>query len=61
LVEKLELKMRINERDFEEALEDFKIGKFEKDSLENKDLDNSRHQNLIKHEVIEIADMVEKI
>jgi len=53
--------MRINERDFEEALDDFKIGKFEKDSLENKDLDNSRHQNLIKHEVIEIADMVEKI
>ena len=53
--------MKIKERDFEEALEDFKIGRFERNCLDNKDLDNSRHQNLIKHEVIEIADMVESI
>ena len=61
LADQLELKMKINERDFVIALEDFKIGKFERNCLDNKDLDNSRHQNLIKHEVIEIADMVENI
>ena len=49
------------ERDFMDALEEFKIGRFERNTLDNKELDNSRHQNLIKHEVIEIADMVEDI
>lgn len=61
LSDQLEIKMKLNERDFETSLEDFKIDKFERNCLENKDLDNSRHQNLIKHEVIEIADMVESI
>lgn len=57
----LESKMAGFERDFMDALELFKIGRFERNQLDNKELDNSRHQNLIKHEVIEIADMVEDI
>ena len=61
LEHQLESKMAGFERDFMDALEQFKVGRFERNQLDNKELDNSRHQNLIKHEVIEIADMVEDI
>jgi len=37
------------------------MDRFERSHMENSEIENTKRSNLIKHEVIEIADMVEQI